>query len=127
MQYDLDTRSEQAELFICLRTIILSFDTIKEVKNAKQTSYKDSYSTVCMLRVRKGVVRLSFANGAKMQELFSELLGTAKIVRYLEFHTVDDVQKERIEAIIQESLLINMEKYELQKLRCNSHKGTSKT
>ena len=121
-QYDLDLRCEQADLFLRLRTIILSFDTIIEIKNAKQTSYKDGYSTVCMMRVRKGVVRLSFANGAKMQAMFPELLGEAKIVRYLEFNVVDEVQKERIEAIIQESQLINMEKYELQKLRCNALK-----
>ena len=124
MQYDLDTHSEQAELFLYLRAIILTFETINEVKNAKQTTYKDRYSAVCMLRVRKGVVRLSFGNGTKMQTMFSELLGEAKFVRYLEFEAIENVQKERIEAMVQESQLINMEKYELQKLRCNAIKAS---
>ena len=119
MQYDLDTQSTQAELFLALRSIILSFNEIDELKNAKQTSYKDSYSTVCMMRVRNEKVHLSFANGAKMQTIFSELLGEAKIVRYLEFSTIDEIKKERIEAMIKESMLINMEKYELRKLRCD--------
>jgi hypothetical protein len=125
MQYDLDTRSEHAELFLYLRSIILSFDEIKEIKNTKQTSYKDGYSTVCMMRVRKGVVHLSFANGAKMQEMFSELLGEAKIVRYLKFTTVDEIRSERLKAMLQESQLINMEKYELRKLRCDALKTLS--
>jgi len=125
MQFDLDTHSEQAELFLALRSLILNYSEITEIKNAKQTSYRDSYSTVCMMRVRKTKVHLSFANGAKMQELFPELLGDGKIVRYLEFNTVDEIQIERLEAILKESLFINMEKYELRKLRCDALKTLS--
>jgi hypothetical protein len=54
MQYDLDALSAQAELFLHLRSIILSFHQIKEKRNAKQTSYYDTYSAICFLRVRHG-------------------------------------------------------------------------
>ena len=121
MQYDLDLRSQYADLFLYLRTIIFSFNEIKEIKNAKQTSYKDGYSTVCMMRVRNSHIRISFANGARMNEQFSELLGDAKIVRYLEFRTIEEVNEERLKMILQESLILNMEKYELRLLKCNRH------
>ena len=120
MQYDLDIRSDQSTLFLQLRSVILSFDTIREKKNPKQTTYYDTLSTVCMLRVRKGKVRLSFANVAKMKERFSELLGDAKIVRYIEFSTLDDVDSGQIKEMIEESLLLNIEKAAIRELRKNT-------
>ena len=125
-QYNLDLQSPQAILFKALRKIICNFPQIKEIKNAKQTSYKDGYSTVCMMRVRNKKVHLSFANGAKMQETFTELLGEGKIVRYLEFIAIEEIQTKRLKAIIEESLLLNMEKYELRKLRCDARHKDSK-
>ena len=126
MQYDLDIRSPQAEVFKALRQIICQNEQIKEVKNAKQTSYKDTYSTVCMMRVRNKKVHLSFANGVKMQETFTELLGDGKIVRYLEFIDTKQIQTERLQMMLKESLLLNMEKYELRKLRCDARHKISK-
>ena len=126
MQYDLDLQSPQATLFKALRKIICKFPQIKEIRNAKQTSYKDAYSTVCMMRVRNKKVHLSFANGAKMQETFTELLGDGKVVRYLEFIDTKEIKEERLQMMIQESLLLNMEKYELRKLRCDTRHKVSK-
>ncbi len=117
MQYDLDIASPQAELFLHLRSVILSFPQIKEKRNAKQTSYYDAYGALCFLRVRQGKVRLSFANGATLYKEFSNLLGSAKIVRYLEFGTLRDVDDLLIKKLIDESLLLNMEKDALRDLR----------
>ena len=119
MQFDLDISSPQAACFMALRELILSYSEIHEYKTAKQTTYKDSYSSVGMLRVRQNRVRLTFANGAKMQEKFEMLLGSAKIVRYLEYHDVQEIDKVLLHAMLAESLLINMEKHELQRLRCS--------
>ena len=119
MQFDLDISSPQAACFVALRELILSYAEIHESKTAKQTTYKDSYSSVCMLRVRQEKVRLTFANGAKMQEKFEMLLGSAKIVRYLEYHDIQEIDSTLLHAMIEESLLINMEKHELQRLRCS--------
>lgn len=123
MQYDLDICSDQAELFLHLRSCILSFKAIKEKKNAKQTSYYDSHGVICFLRVRKGKVRLSFANGTRMSSAFAELLGDSKIVRYIEFLTISEVNDKRIEEIIAESLLLNIEKAAIKELR-NSTRPT---
>ena len=120
MQYDLDIRSEQAELFLHIRNIVLSFEGINELKNPKQTSYRDSLSTVCMLRVRKGTVRLSFANGARMNKRYPELRGEAKIVRYIEFTSTKVVDEKLLRAMIKESLFLNIEKEAIKELRKTS-------
>ena len=39
MQYDLDIKGPQADIFKRIRKILLSYPQIKELKNAKQTSY----------------------------------------------------------------------------------------
>ena len=117
MQFDLDIHSPQAELFNYLRSIILSFDHVYEVQNAKQTSYKDSYSTVCMMRVRQNKVRISFANGATMSEQFPSLRGCAKIVRYVEFSTIKEIDVPVLKEMLSESLLLNMEKFERASLK----------
>jgi len=119
MQYVLDIISEQRELFLHVRSVMLSFEQIKEVKNAKQTSYSDQYSTVCMIRVRKGKVHLSFANGASLSERFTTLKGEGKIVRYVDYSNMDDVDVPFLKELITESLMLNMEKYELRLLKCH--------
>mgnify|MGYP000020375661 CR=1 FL=1 len=121
MQFDLDIRSGNKELFLHLRLLILSFDEVKEKKNAKQTSYYDTYSAVCFLRVREGRVRLSFANGARMNEQFKGLSGGSKIVRFLEFSSIEDVDEARVQLMIEESLLLNIEKDALKSLRKNAN------
>ena len=73
-----------------------------------------------MLRIRQGLVRLSLANGTRLQKQFSELRGNSKVVRYLEFQTIEEVDKITVKVIIEESLLLNMEKYELKHLKCNA-------
>ena len=120
LQFDLDAHSDHAALFLKLREIILSYSEINEIKNAKQTTYKDSYSTVCMLRVRQNVVRISFTNGTRLQKQFPELRGDSKIVRYVEFQSIEELDEITIKAMIEESLLLNMEKYELKRLKCNA-------
>ncbi len=125
MQFDLDIRSDHSELFLHLRSIILSFHEIKEKKNAKQTSYYDEYSAICFLRVRQGKVRLSFANGASLKKQFQTLLGESKIVRYLEFTTINDVDKVLIKEMINESLLLNIEKKAVREMKKEAKKRLS--
>ncbi len=117
MQFEIDIQTDHKNLFLHLRSLILAFACITEKRNAKQTSYYDNYSAVCFLRVRRNRVRLTFANGAKMSEQFIALLGTAKIVRYLEFTAIEDVNEEEIIKMIEESLLLNIEKAAMRTLR----------
>lgn len=71
MQYDIDIEGKFSDLFIHLRKIILGYEGVKEIKNEKQTSYRDSYGrTVCMMRSRGDVFVLAFSQGSKLQDKY---------------------------------------------------------
>ena len=121
MQFDIDISpvSPNNHMFTKLRDIILSFDDIYEKKNSKQTAYCDGYSSICFLRPYKPTQQycIAFANGIKLIETYPMLEGNGKIVRHLYFSSVDDIDCDLIQEIIKESLILNLEKYELKQLK----------
>lgn len=118
LQYDKDMNGEFSALFMKLRTIIMSYEGIKEIKNAKQTSYRDVYCrTVVMMRNRGDVFVVAFTQGANLMQKYPFLEGCGKIVRHLYFKTVDDVDESLLREMIEESLVLNMEAVELNKLK----------
>jgi len=60
MQYDLDVKGEFADIFKSIRKILLSYPQIKELKNAKQTSYSDEYGVIVMMRTKGDVLVVAF-------------------------------------------------------------------
>ena len=91
MQYDSDLKSKHAKNFKAIRKILLSYNEIKELKNAKQTSYHDSYGVVVMMRTKGDVLVVAFGKGYKLQEKFPQLEGNGKIVRHLYYKEGDSV------------------------------------
>jgi len=118
-QYELDNRGEFAELFQAIRKILLSSPQITEVKNAKQTSYRDAYGMIIMMRSRGDLFVVAFGKGAKLQEKYPMLEGTGKVVRHLYFRSIDDLDEILLHEMIEESVILNIEAYEMRKLRCN--------
>ena len=118
MQYDIDCRSKHAKNFKTIRKILLSYKEITEVKNAKQTSYRDKYGVVIMMRTKRDVLVLAFGKGYKLQEKYPQLEGTGKIVRHLYFKEDDVVDEMLLREMIEESMVLNMEAYELRLMRC---------
>ena len=119
MQYDVDINGEFAEIFKTIRKILLSYPNITEQKNAKQTSYRDEYSMVVMMRTRKDTFVVAFGKGAKLQKRFPMLQSSGKIVRHLYFKSIDEVDETLLKEIIEESFILNMEAFEMRKLRCS--------
>ena len=117
MQYDLDTRGEFADIFKAIRKILLSYPQIKELKNAKQTSYSDEYGVIVMMRTRKNVFVVALGKGHKLQEQYPMLQGNGKIVRHLYFKTLDDVNEVLLREMLEESFILGMEAFELKQLR----------
>jgi hypothetical protein len=117
MQYDLDLRGEFADIFKAIRKILLSYPQIKELKNAKQTSYRDEYGVVVMMRDRGDVFVVAFGKGSKLQEQYPMLGGCGKIVRHLYFKTLDEVDEMLLRAMIEENFVLNMEAFEMKELR----------
>ena len=118
MQFDHDLQSPYADLFLRLRDLFLSFDEIHEVKNANQTSYKDSNGyAIVLMRVREEGLRLTFAQGAKLQSQYPFLRGEGKVVRYLLLQNEEEVDEKRLKEMIKESLVLTLEHKEMRTLR----------
>ena len=110
MQFDVDINSKFADLFLKVRETLLSFEEIRELKNAKQTSYYDEYSSICFMRTRPKGLTIAFGNGAKLNELFPILEGSQKIVRHLYVASIDEFDEGLMRRLIEESLILNIEK-----------------
>ena len=117
MQFDKDINGKFAEIFLKLREILLSFPEIKETKNAKQTSYRDEYAVVAMMRDRGDTFVVSLGKGYALQEKYPFLEGDGKIVRHLYFSDISDIDEYLLREIIEETLILNMEAYEMKRLR----------
>ena len=117
MQFDKDIQGEFSDIFLKLREILLSFEEIKEVKNAKQTSYHDLYGVVAMMRDRGDKLVFALGKGAILQTKYPFLQGSGKIVRHLYFKSIKEIDEKLIREIIEESLVLNMEANELKILR----------
>ncbi len=122
MQFDVDIKGKYKDIFVTLKDIILSFDDIYMKKNENQTAFYDQYSAVCFLRpnkTKKDCYCLSLAKGYKLQEIFPSLIGDALITRHINFKKIDDIDKSLIKQLIKETMILNMESFELKKLRKN--------
>ena len=119
MQYDLDIKGEFSQIFKKVRDILLSYPEIKELKNAKQTSYSDKYGVIIMMRPKGNQYVLAFGKGYKLAESYPMLQGAGKIVRHLHVKSVNEVDEALIRELIEESIVLGMEAYELRKLRCS--------
>jgi len=127
MQYDLDTSSPCADIFYRIRTLLLSYPEVHEIRNAKQTSYHSADGVIAMMRVRDEKLVVSFGQGAKLQARFPQLRGEGKMVRHLYFRMIDEVDEVLLREMIEESLVLAMEAAEMRRLKTgynNRKKGT---
>ena len=117
MQYNIDTQGEFADIFKKIRAILLSYPQIKELKNAKQTSYSDEYGVIIMMRTKGDMFVVAFGKGTKLQEKFPSLEGGGKMVRHLYFKSTDEVDEGLLREMIEESFILGLEAFELKVLR----------
>jgi len=118
VQFDKDIQGKFSDVFLKLRSIILSIEEMSELKNAHQTSYRDGYKRViCILRTDEEKLTLVLGQGAKLENRYPFLEGQGKIVRHLYFKHVDEVNEELIKEILEESMVLNIEAVELKRLR----------
>jgi len=116
-QYDIDTRGAFADLFYRLRSVCLSYPEITEVRNAKQTSYRDAYGMIVMLRSREDVFVTAWGQGAKLQKQFPFLEGEGKIVRHWNLKNLPSFDEAVFRAMIEESMILGMEADEMKRLK----------
>jgi hypothetical protein len=105
------------EIFKKIQSIVLSFEGVSKSKSANQVAFKDDYSTVLMLREYADRVCIILAKGAALQKRYPFLKGDAKVVRHIEIYEIGDLDEELLREIIKESMILNLESYELKKLK----------
>ena len=94
-----------------------SLTHIKELKNAKQTSYSDEYGVIVMMRTRGKEFVVAFGKGHKLQAQYPMLQSSGKIVRHLCFKRLDKVDEVLLREMIEESFVLGMEAFELKALK----------
>ena len=117
MQYDTDMKSEHSAHFQSMRKILLSYSQIKEIKNAKQTSYRDEYGVIIMMRGKGDTLVVAFGEGSKLQDKYPQLQGRGKIVRHLYLKQDDVLDESLLREMIEESLVLGMEAQEMKVLK----------
>ena len=117
MQFDKDINSKFAKNFLKIRDILLGYKEIREQKNAKQTSYYSTYSSICFMRANKQRLTIAFAQGYKLQEKYPFLQGDGKIVRHLYFAEDSVVDEILLREMIEESIILTLEAYEMRLLK----------
>ena len=117
MQFEKDINGDFRDIFLKLRDIILSFDDIVEIKNAKQTSYRDDYAMVMMIRGRDDKFVASFGKGVALSCKYPSLQGDGKIVRHLYFKTLKDIDEQLLKNIIEDTIILNIEAFEKKMLK----------
>ena len=119
MQYDIDMHGPYAEVLQYIRDILLSYPQIQEIRNPKQTSYRDRHGMIIMLRAREDRFVVAFGRGTKLQERFPLLQGSGKVVRHLYYQSIDEVDEVQLREMIEESFVLGMEAEEIKMLRAS--------
>lgn len=125
MQYDIDMQGEVSCIFKAIRKIRLFYSQIKELKNAKQTSYSEEYGVIIMMRSKGASFVTTFNKGRKLQEQYPKLTASRLIVRHLYFKTLADVDEVLLREMIEESFIIGMECYEVKMLKSSLKNNSS--
>ena len=115
MQFDHDLNSSFAALFLRVRDSVLSFEGMREIQNAKQTSYACEGRVQCMMRVRHGALVLAFNWGARLSEHYPQLIGDAKVVRHLYLYDEKDFDEALFRELIGKSIIYTIEQRELRR------------
>lgn len=105
------------ETYKKVQEIVLSFSGVKVKKSTNQLTYKDKYQSILHLRKYDEKVTIAFAKGAQLQKDYPFLEGDGSVVRHWNLYTVDDLDEGFLREMIQESMILNVEHYEMKKMR----------
>ena len=126
VQYDIDTRSSLAELFLKVRAVLLEHDEIWEVKKANITSYFCKEGGICYLRIKDDQLIVGLFQGICLEELYDLAAEKAKQIRHINYKRLDDLDIPYLQAIIKDSMICAMQKKERNQLKRFLQKCKSK-
>ena len=105
------------EIFNRVADIVLSFEGVKEKKSTNQTTYKDKYQSILHLRYDEQKLTIAFARGAQLQKKYPFLKGNGSVVRHWICQDISQLDEGLLRDIIKETMILNIEHYELKKLK----------
>ena len=111
------TKMKHEKTFHKLQKILNSYKELSKSANKNQLTYKDKYGAVVMLRVREEGIVVAFGRGAKLQKKFPMLQGNGTVVRHLVFQTINKDDEKLLGDMIDESLILGIERAEMKRMR----------
>lgn len=114
-------QDEHKDMFAHLKKIILSFDELKLKQSKNQNSFYDRYRVVVMIRSSSndGTLTTSWGQGVKLEKNFKVFTGNGKYVRHIKYSHISQIDIKLFKELIKETMILNMEDYEMKKLKCN--------
>lgn len=94
LQFDKDLESAHKGLFLSVRSTVLDFSGVDEVKKDKITTYSYGGSALCHLRTMPHGVDIGFLKGAFINDTLGKLHGKTKRMRVLSLasHLEDELK-----------------------------------
>ncbi len=105
------------KLYDKVANIVLSFEGVKKKQSKNQTTFKDKYRSILHLRFDDEKLTIALARGAQLQKRYPFLEGNGSVVRHIYLHDISELDEGVLREIIKESMILNMEHYELKKLK----------
>ncbi len=91
MQFDTDMKAAHKELFGAVRNLLLKDYELVETKKVRITTYADVNGGICHMRTMKHGIDIGFLKGVHMEDKYSLLTGSGKVMRVLPMSDFDVV------------------------------------
>ena len=129
MQFDRDMSSDQAELFLEVRDLIMkgiegmNLEAVERYRPNITSYFCEEYkSGFCYLRTKEDYVHIGWFQGVHLKDPEHLLFGNGKIIRGEKVYRLDETQKRAISSYLEQTHFILLEKREQQEMK-NSLKG----
>ncbi len=124
MRFDVDMASDQAELFLDVRSFIMECIeknalSVIERYTDNITSYycKEYEGGFCYIKTKGDHVHIGWFQGINLKDTGDLLFGNGKILKGQKITTLDKMQKSAIESFIGQTLILSIEKAERKQIK----------
>jgi hypothetical protein len=104
MQFDVDTQSAHADLFMAVRQFLLENYGLNEIKKDRITTYADKNGGICHMRTMKYGVDVGFLKGVHMKDDLAQLSGTGKLMRVF---AIKEFDKQKLKYYLDQAITLN--------------------
>lgn len=124
MRFDVDMASDQAELFLDVRSFIMecieknSLSMIERYTDNITSYYCDEYEGgFCYIKTKEDYVHIGWFQGVHLKDTDALLFGNGKTVKGQKVTVLDKTQESAIESFIGQTLILSIERSERKQLK----------